>query len=148
MHSFNLFLWKSLAATALFLTLSACGKRAQVQPTLPPVTPTLRPDFAGLVNIGGRKMFLECRGTGSPIVILESGYRNDADIWSAQGEPGATMVLPGVSAITRVCAYDRPGTILDNTHFSRSDPVPMPRTAQDVVTDLHALLHAANIPGP
>jgi len=148
MHSFNQFFWKSFAATALFLTLIACGKRAQVQPTVPPVTPTPQRDFAGLVNIGGRKMYLECRGTGSPIVILESGYRNDADIWSVQGEPGATMVLPGVSAITRVCAYDRPGTILDNTHFSRSDPVPMPRTAQDVVTDLHALLHAANIPGP
>jgi pimeloyl-ACP methyl ester carboxylesterase len=148
MHSFNQFFWKSFAATALFLTLIACGKRAQVQPTVPPVTPTPQRDFAGLVNIGGRKMYLECRGTGSPIVILESGYRNDADIWSAQGEPGATMVLPGVSAITRVCAYDRPGTILDNTHFSRSNPVPMPRTAQDVVTDLHALLHAANIPGP
>ena len=148
MHSFNLFLWKSLAATALFLALIACGKRAQVQPTVPPVTPAPQPDFAGLVNIGGRKMYLECRGAGSPIVILESGYRNDADIWSVQGEPGATMVLPGVSAITRVSAYDRPGTILDNTHFSRSDPVPMPRTAQDVVTDLHALLHAANIPGP
>lgn len=119
-----------------------------MQPTVPPVTPTPQPGFAALVNIGGRKMYLECRGTGSSIVILESGYRNDADIWSAQGEPGATMVLPGVSAITRVCAYDRPGTILDNTHFSRSDPVAMPRTARDVVTDLHALLHAANIPGP
>jgi len=127
---------------------SLAAKGAQVQPTVPLVTPTPQPDFAGLVNIGGRKMYLECRGTGSPIVILESGYRNDADIWSAQGEPGATMVLPGVSAVTRVCAYDRPGTILDNTHFSRSDPVPMPRTAKDVVTDLHALLHAANIPGP
>ena len=80
MHSFNLFLWKSLAATALFLALIACGKRAQVQPTVPPVTPAPQPDFAGLVNIGGRKMYLECRGTGSPIVILESGYRNDADI--------------------------------------------------------------------
>ena len=102
---------------------------AQVQPTVPTVAPTPQRDFAGLVNIGGRKMYLECRGTGSPIVILESGYRNDADIWSAQGVPGATMVLPGVSAITRVCAYDRPGTILDDAHFSRSDPVPMPRTA-------------------
>ena len=31
-------------------------------------------DFAGLVEIGaGRKMFLECRGSGSPTVILESG---------------------------------------------------------------------------
>ena len=64
-----------LAAIALFLTLIACGKRVQVQPTVPPVTPALKPDFAGLVNIGGRKMYLECRGTGSPIVILESGYR-------------------------------------------------------------------------
>jgi hypothetical protein len=85
MRSFNLFLWKSLVATALFLTLIACGKRAQVQPTLSPVTPTPPPDFAGLVNIGGRKMYLECRGTGSPIVILESGYRNDADIWKRTG---------------------------------------------------------------
>src|SRR6266699_4102332 len=117
MHSFNQFLWKSLAATALFLTLIACGERAQVQPTVPPVTPTPQPDFTGLVDIGGRKLYLECRGTGSPIVILESGYRNDVDIWSAQGEPGATMILPGVSASTGVCAYDRPGAILDNTHF-------------------------------
>src|SRR6266446_6511711 len=119
-----------------------------MQSTIPPVTPTPQPDFTGLVDIGGRKMYLECRGAGSPIVILESGYRNDADIWSAQGVPGATMVLPGVSAITRVCAYDRPGTILDDTHFSRSNSDPMPRTAQDVGIDLHALLHAANIPGP
>jgi len=51
---FNLFLWKSLAATALFLTLIACGERAQVQPTVPPVTPTPQPDFTGLVDIGGR----------------------------------------------------------------------------------------------
>jgi hypothetical protein len=30
-------------------------------------------DFAGLVNIGhARKMYLECRGSGSPTVILES----------------------------------------------------------------------------
>src|SRR5437763_1493607 len=119
-----------------------------MQSTIPPATPTTRTDFTGLVDIGGRKMYLECRGRGNPIVILESGYRNDADIWSAQGLPGAMMVLPGVSALTRVCAYDRPGTILDNTHLGRSNPVPMPRTAQDVSTDFRALLQAANIPGP
>jgi pimeloyl-ACP methyl ester carboxylesterase len=109
-------------------------------------------DVAGLVDIGGgRKMFLECRGEGGPTVILVSGYRNDADIWDSVAiDPasGQTAVLPGVAEFTRVCAYDRPGTVLDGEHVSRSDPVPMPRTAQDVVTDLHALLHAAGVPGP
>ena len=67
-------------------------------------------DFSGLVDIGGRELYLECRGSGSPTVILISGYRNDADIWSVESAPGTTMVLPGVAAFTRVCAYDRPGT--------------------------------------
>ena len=30
-------------------------------------------DFSGLVDIGGRSLYLECRGQGSPTVILESG---------------------------------------------------------------------------
>src|SRR5437762_6709760 len=106
-------------------------------------------DFAGLAEIGdGRKMYLECRGSGSPTVILESGYRNDADIWSAQLEPGMTTVFPQVAKFTRVCAYDRPGTFLDGNHLSRSTPVPMPRTARDLVSDLHALLEKAHVPGP
>ena len=68
------------------------------------------------------------------------------------------MVLPGVAAFTHVCAYDRPGTIgevnpdldPDGPPFfpSRSDPVPQPRTTRDKVADLHALLRAADIPGP
>ena len=29
-----------------------------------------------LVDIGGRKMHIDCRGTGSPTVILESGARS------------------------------------------------------------------------
>jgi pimeloyl-ACP methyl ester carboxylesterase len=109
-------------------------------------------DVAGLIDIGGgRKMFLECRGEGGPTVILVSGYRNDADIWDSVAiDPatGQTAVLPGVAEFTRVCAFDRPGTVLDGEHFSRSDPLPMPRTAQDVVTDLHVLLQAAGVPGP
>ncbi len=106
-------------------------------------------DFAGLVEIGdGRKMFLECRGSGSPTVILESGYRNDAEIWSTPLEPGMSTVFPQVAKFTRVCAYDRPGTLLDANHLSRSTPVLMPRTARDLVSDLHALLQTAHVPGP
>ena len=106
-------------------------------------------NFAGLIDIGaGRKMYLECSGSGSPTVILESGYRNDADIWSAELEPGMSPVFSQVAKFTRVCAYDRPGTFLDADHLGRSTPVPMPRTARDLVSDLHALLQAAHVPGP
>lgn len=105
-------------------------------------------DFAGLIDIGGsRKLYLECKGTGSPAVILEAGLRNRADIWSVKPDAGAA-VFPEVAAFTRVCAYDRPGTTLGTDQFSRSDAVPMPRTAADAVADLHALVGAAEIPPP
>jgi hypothetical protein len=64
-------------------------------------------EFAGLVDVGnGRKIYLECRGAGSPTVIFESGYRNDADIWSTETEPGSVTVFPEVAKFTHVCAYD------------------------------------------
>ena len=69
-------------------------------------------DFAGLVDIGsGRKLYLGCKGTGSPVVILEAGLRNRADIWSVKPETGEA-VFPVVAGFTRVCAYDRPGATL------------------------------------
>jgi pimeloyl-ACP methyl ester carboxylesterase len=61
------------------------------------------------------------------------------------------MVLAGVAGFTRVCAYDRPGTVAshgENVLPSRSDPVAQPRTATDAVADLHALLGAGGVPGP
>ena len=93
-------------------------------------------------------MYLKCSGSGSPTVILEAGYRNDADIWSTQFEPGKSTIFPEVAKFTRVCAYDRPGTFLDADHLGRSTPVPMPRTARDLVSDLHALLQTAHVPAP
>jgi pimeloyl-ACP methyl ester carboxylesterase len=107
-------------------------------------------DFAGLVDIGGgRQMYMECSGTGSPTVVLESGLRGAADVWSmsSAGE-GAPTVFPEVAKFTRVCAYDRPGTVVGGESPSRSDPVSQPTTAQDAVTDLHALLSASEEPGP
>jgi pimeloyl-ACP methyl ester carboxylesterase len=107
-------------------------------------------DFAGLVDIGGgRQMYMECSGTGSPTVVLESGLRGAADVWSmsSAGE-GAPTVFPEVANFTRVCAYDRPGTVVGGESPSRSDPVSQPVTAQDAVADLHALLSAAEEPGP
>ena len=88
------------------------------------------------------------------MVVLEAGYRSSARIWSEdlhQSGAPRTMVLAGVAVFTRVCAYDRPGTVAavnDRVRQSRSDPVPMPRTAPDVVADLHALLRTAGVPAP
>src|SRR5262245_10897674 len=107
-------------------------------------------DFAGLVDIGGRGLYLECQGRGSHNVILQSGYGNAGDIWNlAEAYPPA--VMQGVCTFTRVCAYDRPGSLrlaADSPLPSRSDPVAMPRSGADVVDELHTLLIKAGEPGP
>jgi pimeloyl-ACP methyl ester carboxylesterase len=104
-------------------------------------------EVAGLVDIGGgRKMYLECRGTGSPTVVLASGLKGSADDWNVTEKPAPT-VYAAVAEFTRVCAYDRPGTPVGEKP-SRSDPVPQPTTAGDAIADLHALLRAAGEAGP
>jgi pimeloyl-ACP methyl ester carboxylesterase len=150
-------------ASGVVARLLARAAAAAAQGTAPAAPPAAQGDVAGLVDIGGRRLYLECRGAGSPTVMLEAGYRDRADIWSRdlQAPAGSRpMVLPAVAGITRVCAYDRPGTASEPlpglspvegaAEFlpSRSDPAPQPRTAVDVVADLHALLQAGAIPGP
>ena len=106
---------------------------------------------AGVVDIGGgRMMYRECRGIGTPIVVLVSGKGNRADIWSARLDPTkpSPTVFRAVGEFTRVCAYDRPGTTLGTEAFSRSTPVKMPRTAADAVADLQKLIRAAHLKGP
>lgn len=106
-------------------------------------------DFYGRVEIpGGRSLYLECHGSGYPTVIFEAGLRSRGDIWLWSREGFGTGVASRVSQFTRVCFYDRPGTLAKFPYVSRSDPVPMPRSTGDVVADLHALLAAAGVPGP
>jgi pimeloyl-ACP methyl ester carboxylesterase len=124
---------------------------APVAEAATPDSPIKLGDFAGVVGIGnGRTIYIECHGRGSPTAILEAGLRSRSDFWSERTDdtpPGPT-VLPGVAEVTRVCTLDRPGTTLGPTHFSRSSPVAMPRTAADAVADLHMTLEAAQVPGP
>ena len=150
----------AMIASLLLLVAGGAMTVARAQEATPPrapdiATPEVAGDFAGLVDIGdGRRLYLECRGTGSPTVVLEAGFRTRADVWSddlIQPEAPRTMVFPGVAAFTRVCAYDRPGTatVTDDVVLpSRSDPLAMPRTAAESVHDLHALLAAGEVPGP
>jgi pimeloyl-ACP methyl ester carboxylesterase len=109
-------------------------------------------DFSGLVDIGGgRKIYMKCRGTGSPTVVLVSGLGNAADIWSVTTDPkNGRPVFAEVAKFTRVCAYDRPGTIrvTDDDKPSPSTPVEQPTSAKPAAADLDALLRASGEPGP
>jgi pimeloyl-ACP methyl ester carboxylesterase len=86
-----------------------------------------------LVDVGGYSLHIQCVGTGSPTVVLESGLGGMSLDWSlVQKEMGQT---------TQVCAYDRAG-------MGWSDPGPQPRNPDRIATDLHTLLANAGIAGP
>lgn len=91
------------------------------------------PGLTNMVDVGGYALFLEIAGTGSPTVVLDAGLGSAHTTW----EP----IWPALCATTRCCRYDRAG-------IGRSDPGPLPRTSQQIVTELHRLVHAAAIPGP
>jgi pimeloyl-ACP methyl ester carboxylesterase len=142
-------MWRVTASCVLVGTLLTIVFAGSARSVGASATAAVSSNFTGLVEIGdGRRLFLECRGVGSTTVILESGYRNNAEIWQVTDPEGQASVFDGIARFTRVCAYDRPGTLLDQEHVSRSDPVPMPRDASAIAADLHALIEAADIPGP
>jgi len=86
-----------------------------------------------LVDIGGRRLHLECTGSGAPTVVLQAGLGDTAAAWA--------RIAPVVAATTTVCAYDRAG------HGS-SDEAPGPQDGIAIAADLHELLARAGIPGP
>ena len=94
---------------------------------VPPYDPRGR-----LFPIDGRSVYLDCRGAGSPTVILEAGFQSGADGWG--------YVLDDVAGFTRVCAWDRPG-------IGRS-PARGLHSAGEAAADLRAALEAAGEVGP
>jgi pimeloyl-ACP methyl ester carboxylesterase len=142
----------SLIAVCVLAMLLAVASAANAH--TPPETPGSKGDFAGLVDIGGRNIYLECRGQGSPTVVLVAGLGSSARYWTDDllpADPPRSMVFPEVATTTRVCAYDRPGTyafVGEEPFIGRSDPIAQPRTPMDIVAELHALLQAAGVPGP
>jgi pimeloyl-ACP methyl ester carboxylesterase len=91
------------------------------------------PATGKLYDIGDYSLHLTCTGTDSPTVVLEAG----------SGTPGLTWapVQDEVERSTRVCSYDRAG-------YGYSESAAGPLSPQQVTSDLHALLKAANVPGP
>jgi pimeloyl-ACP methyl ester carboxylesterase len=91
------------------------------------------PPTGELIDIGGRCLHWQSAGQGGPTVVLEAAIWDFSLTWA--------LVAPEVAKFTRVVTYDRAG-------LGWSDPVPGPRSAEAMVADLHALLHAAHVPGP
>jgi len=86
-----------------------------------------------LVDVGGHRLHLNCVGSGTPTVILESGLGETAAYWAS--------ISTAVAHDTQVCVYDRAGR-------GWSDPASAPQDGVAVATDLHILLDRGHVPGP
>jgi pimeloyl-ACP methyl ester carboxylesterase len=84
------------------------------------------------VDLGGRSLYIDCRGTGSPTIVLEAGMGDGVAGWSP--------VHDGMAATTRTCAYDRAGR--------GSSDVRGRHTVADAADDLRRLLQLAGEPPP
>lgn len=91
------------------------------------------PPAGRLVDVGGYRMHLDCRGEGSPTVVMDAGLGGSSLDWS--------LVQPQLATTTRVCTYDRAG-------MGWSDPGPLPRTPGHIADELHTLLASAGVQGP
>jgi len=97
------------------------------------MSPISYPPIGKLVNIGSHQLHIYRSGEGNPTVVFESGGASWSLDWN--------LVQTEVAKFTSVCSYDRAG-------FGWSDPGPKPRTSQQIVTELHALLTKADIKKP
>ena len=86
-----------------------------------------------MVDVGGYSLHIYCTGSGSPTVVIESGWGDMSASWG--------WVQPEVAKTTRICTYDRAG-------MGWSESSPEPRTAREFAKELHTLLAKANEPGP
>src|SRR5260221_791154 len=79
-----------------------------------------------MIDIGGRRIQLDCRGKGSPTVVFESGLGTSGSLaWS--------LCHDRIAATTRACVYSRAGMMW-------SDPEPEPRDGNAMAGDLHKTL--------
>ena len=86
-----------------------------------------------LVKVGDGYMHLYCIGTGSPTIVLDSGLGDSYIEWAT--------VQNGLSKFDRVCSYDRAG-------MGYSDPSPARRNSVAFASELHTLLHQAEVYSP
>ena len=120
-----------VTATLLVLAAAAVGAAGR-QITTEPFAEA-HPAPGANVEVHGHALHLDCRGEGSPTVVLVSGLGEFSASWA--------RVVDGTTATTRVCAYDRPGQ-------GWSDDLSEPQDGAAAADDLHALLAAAGESAP
>lgn len=86
-----------------------------------------------LVDIGGYRLHLDCRGQGAPTIVMDSGLGGSSLDWR--------LVQPDLARGTRVCTYDRAG-------MGWSEAGPAPRSPSRLAEELHTLLVNGGIAGP
>src|SRR5947208_10102924 len=110
-----------LAGGAIYQTVSV---RREAQRFPPPGT---------LVDVGGRRIHVQCSGEGSPTVIFESsGLGNSASFDAVRAE---------LNGRARTCAYDRMG-------MGWSDAGPRDISAGVLADDLERLIDRASLRAP
>ena len=83
--------------------------------------------------MGGHRLYLDCRGQGSPTVVLDNGLGEVTASWA--------RIVAEVGTTARVCAYDRAGQGWSEDSATTPDGITAAR-------DLHALLRVAGEHGP
>ncbi len=86
-----------------------------------------------MVDVGGRRLNAVVYGTGSPAVVLVSGFRAPQATWNS--------VVPALAAVTTVVTYDRAGV-------GSSEIGNLPTHGRQSAADLHALLVELGVPRP
>jgi pimeloyl-ACP methyl ester carboxylesterase len=125
---------RSLAIGAVFaMALAGCGDDGAAPPS---PSPTGAPE-GGRADVGGYELAWECRGEGTPTVILEAGL-------GAAGTEEFFGFLDRVAESSRVCTYDRAGTGLSDDRPADAGTV----TASLMGHELRALLDAIDVESP
>jgi len=87
-----------------------------------------------MVSVGHHALHLDCRGEGSPVLLLEAGM-------DPFGSISWRLIHESLAEITRVCAYDRAG-------IAWSEYAEGHRSWREIVEELHTLLSVASIDLP
>lgn len=88
------------------------------------------------IDIGGYQLYMQTAGNTGPNIIFESGLGDSSTSWD--------KVVPQVMKFAHVIAYDRNG--LGKSQVKPNET--QPRTAQQVIENLHILLVKRNIEPP
>lgn len=121
-----------LAGGAALIVVAAVGIGAVYEATANATSGHV-PPAGRLIDVGGYRLHLDCRGEGSPTVVMDAGLGGASLDWS--------LVQPALQKTTRVCVYDRAG-------MGWSDPRVAVPTPSRLATELHTLLSNAGEAAP